>query len=82
MQEENSALVGAHLRNACAELGPAFVKVGQLASTRSDLLPQPIVQELAKLQDRVYPLSFGVVRRVVEESLQSSLESAYQDLIL
>ena len=79
MQEENFALVGVHLRNAFAELGPAFVKVGQLASTRSDLLPQPIVQELAKLQDRVNPLSFGVVRRVVEESLQTSLESAYQE---
>ncbi|HBW34462.1 AarF/ABC1/UbiB kinase family protein [Desulfosporosinus sp. BICA1-9] len=79
MQEENLALVGVHLRNACAELGPAFVKVGQLASTRSDLLPQPIVQELAKLQDRVHPLFFEVVRRVVEESLKSRLESAYHE---
>jgi len=79
MQEENFALVGVHLRNALAELGPAFIKMGQIASTRSDLLPQPIVQELAKLQDRVSPLSFGVVRGVVEESLQTRLESAYQE---
>lgn len=79
MQEGNLAIVGAHLRNAFTELGPAFIKVGQLASTRSDLLPQPIAQELAKLQDRVRPLSFGVVRRVIEESLQSRLESNYQE---
>ena len=79
MQEENLAIVGVHLRNACAELGPAFVKMAQLASTRSDLLPQSIVQELAKLQDRVRPLSFEVVRRVLEESLQSPLESAYDE---
>jgi len=78
-QKENLALVGVHLRNACAELGPAFVKVGQFASTRADLLPQPIVQELAKLQDRVSPLSFGVVRGVIEDSIQSSLESAYYE---
>jgi len=79
MQEESFPLVGVHLRNAFAELGPAFVKIGQLASTRSDLLPQPIVQELAKLQDRGNPLSFGVVRRVVEQSLQTRLELAYQE---
>jgi len=79
MQEKDLAIVGVHLRNAFAELGPAFVKIGQLASTRSDLLPQPIVQELAKLQDRVRPLPFGLIRRVVEESLQSRLESAYQE---
>lgn len=78
MQEGNSAIIGAHLKSAFAELGPAFVKLGQLASTRSDLLPQPIVQELAKLQDRVHPLSYGVIRRVIEESLQSRIESNYQ----
>lgn len=78
MQEENLTFIGVQLRNACAELGPAFIKVGQFASTRSDLLPQPIVQELAKLQDRVHPLSFVRVRRMVEESLHTRLESAYQ----
>jgi len=79
MQHKDLEIVGVHLREAFAELGPAFVKIGQLASTRSDLLPQPIVQELAKLQDRVCPLSFGKIRRVVEESLQSRMESAYRE---
>ncbi|MHB8072219.1 ABC1 kinase family protein [Desulfosporosinus fructosivorans] len=79
MQEENLSIVGAHLRIALAELGPAFIKMGQLASTRSDFLPQPIVQELAKLQDQVRPLAFKEIRRVVEESLQTRLESVYQE---
>jgi len=79
LQEKDLAIVGVHLRNAFAELGPAFVKIGQLASTRSDLLPQPIVQELAKLQDRVRPLPFRVIHQVVEESLQSDMESVYQE---
>lgn len=79
MQEKDLASLGVHLRNAFAELGPAFVKIGQLASTRSDLIPLPIVQELAKLQDRVFPLPYREIRRVIEESLQSRLESAYQE---
>ncbi|MBC2722892.1 MAG: AarF/ABC1/UbiB kinase family protein [Desulfosporosinus sp.] len=78
-QEEDLTIIGVRLRNALAELGPAFVKAGQIASTRGDLIPQPIVQELAKLQDRVHPLSFEVVRRVLEGSLQSSLESIYKE---
>ncbi|MDP4161372.1 MAG: AarF/UbiB family protein [Bacillota bacterium] len=77
MQEENLAIVGVHLREAIGELGPTFIKIGQLASTRSDLLPQPIVEELAKLQDRVRPLPFGQIRRVVEESLHARLESIF-----
>lgn len=79
MQEENLATVGVHLRKALAELGPAFIKMGQLASTRSDFLPKPIVQELAKLQDQVRPLPFREIRRVLEEALQSRMELVYQE---
>jgi Predicted unusual protein kinase len=79
MQDENLAILGVRLRNACSELGPAFIKLGQLVSTRSDLFPQPIVQELAKLQNQVPPLAFRDIRRAAEESLKSSLESVYQE---
>lgn len=79
IQEKNFAVVGVHLRKAFEELGAAFIKVGQIASTRSDLFPQPIIQELEKLRDCVLPMPFGIVRRVVEDSLQSSLEGVYQE---
>lgn len=78
-QAENLEIVGVHLRDAFTELGPTFVKVGQLASTRSDIIPQPILKELAKLQDRVRPLSLGEVRGVIEEALQVRMESVFPE---
>ena len=53
---------GERLRLALQELGPIFVKFGQAVSTRRDLLPQDIADELAKLQDRVPPFSGRVAR--------------------
>lgn len=70
--KENPAFIqscrnmGTHLRQACQELGPAFIKIGQIASTRSDLLSVPIAQELAKLQDQVTPIEFSDIQRIVE----------------
>lgn len=78
-QQENLELIGTHLRGAFTELGPTFVKVGQLASTRSDILPRPIISELAKLQDRVRPLSFENVRQLIEGALQVRLESVFSE---
>src|SRR5210317_2305393 len=46
---------GVRLRRALEELGPVFIKFGQMLSTRRDLLPQDIANELAKLQDKVPP---------------------------
>src|SRR5665647_1851763 len=52
---------GRHIREMLDELGPTFVKFGQLLSTRPDILPADIIQELVKLQDRVTPLEAAVV---------------------
>jgi len=57
------------LRLALEELGPIFVKFGQLLSTRRDLLPVDIADELAKLQDRVPPFPGDVARARIEEAL-------------
>ena len=57
------------LRRALEELGPIFVKFGQVLSTRSDLFPLDIVTELAKLQDRVPPFDSDLAIRMIEESL-------------
>ena len=65
------------LRLAFEELGPTFVKLGQLLSSRSDLLPESYVDEFRKLQDNVQPLTFEVVKEVVEKQLGKSLSEAY-----
>jgi ubiquinone biosynthesis protein len=59
------------------ELGPTFVKFGQLLSTRPDIVPPDIVAELQKLQDDVRPIPFADVRRVIEEDLGLTIEQAF-----
>ncbi len=61
------------LRLAMEELGPTFVKIGQLLSTRVDLLPKEYVEEFSRLQDSVKPFSGEEARRQVEEELKVSL---------
>jgi ubiquinone biosynthesis protein len=59
---------GERLRLALQELGPMFVKFGQAVSTRRDLLPADIANELAKLQDRVPPFPGTVAREIIERA--------------
>src|SRR5687767_14967926 len=68
---------GRHLREMLDELGPTFVKFGQLLSTRPDIVPPDIVAELRSLQDDVRPFPFEQVRLVVEAELGLSLEQAF-----
>ncbi len=68
---------GRHLRELLDELGPTFVKFGQLLSTRPDVVPPDIVAELRGLQDDVRPFPFVQVRAVVETELGLSLEQAF-----
>ena len=65
------------LRKSFEELGPTFVKLGQLLSSRSDLLSEAFIDELTQLQDQVNPLPFEVVRSAVERELGRTLEEAY-----
>jgi ubiquinone biosynthesis protein len=68
---------GERLRRAFEELGPAFVKLGQLLSTQSDLLPPDILAALERLQDQVEPFPFQEVRVVVERELHHPLEQLF-----
>ena len=68
---------GRHLREMLDELGPTFVKFGQLLSTRPDVVPPDIVVELQKLQDDVRPVPFSDVERVIQEELGLSVEQAF-----
>ena len=69
---ENNAdryLLAVNLREAFMELGPTFVKLGQLLSTRSDMLPPVFIEELEKLQDKVTPISYEAITQVLKEDL-------------
>jgi ubiquinone biosynthesis protein len=68
---------GERLRLALEELGPIFVKFGQALSTRRDLLPTDIADELAKLQDRVPPFDGAIAVASVENSFRSPLASVF-----
>ena len=70
--------LGRHIREFLEELGPSFVKFGQLLSTRSDLLPHEIVVELVKLQDRVPPFPVDEARAVIEEDLGLTVERLFE----
>jgi len=66
------------LRLALEGLGPIFIKFGQMLSTRRDLLPIDIANELAKLQDQVPPFNFTDVRKVIEKSYKKKLEDNFK----
>ncbi|CAN5240222.1 AarF/UbiB family protein [soil metagenome] len=68
---------GRRLREMLDELGPTFVKFGQLLSTRPDVVPPDIVVELRGLQDDVSPVGFNDIREVVESELGLTVERAF-----
>ena len=68
---------GRRLREMLDELGPTFVKFGQLLSTRPDVVPPDVIVELRKLQDDVSPFPLADVERVVQEELGLSIERAF-----
>jgi len=70
---------GKHLRELLDELGPTFVKFGQLLSMRPDILPPDIIAELRGLQDDVRPFSYEEVERVVQEDLGLPIEKLFVD---
>lgn len=73
----NVAPRGVRLRRALEELGPIFVKFGQILSTRRDLLPEDIAEELANLQDQVPPFEPALARQIVERSLGCPISDAF-----
>lgn len=68
---------GARLRLALQDLGPIFVKFGQILSTRRDLVPPDVANELTLLQDRVKPFDGDTARRIVEEALGLPVSEAF-----
>ncbi len=65
------------LRLLLEELGPTFVKFGQILSTRPDLMPRDVLEELSRLQDNVPPFDFSFVRGTIEETLGRPLSELF-----
>jgi ubiquinone biosynthesis protein len=66
------------VRMAFEELGPTYIKLGQILSTRPDLVPDDFVREFERLQDDVAPIAFGEVRQTVEKELRAPLDSIFE----
>ena len=79
LREEQGAgsAPAAGLAEELERMGPTFVKLGQLLSTRPDLLPGEEIEALARLQDRVEPFDFGEVERIVQEELGVRISKAF-----
>ncbi|MBI5201270.1 MAG: AarF/ABC1/UbiB kinase family protein, partial [Elusimicrobia bacterium] len=71
---------GERFRRACEELGPTFVKLGQVLSTRPDLLPEGFADELTKLQDAAAPLPFSEIRRVLDLELKGRTDDLFSSI--
>jgi ubiquinone biosynthesis protein len=69
--------VGKRLRYTLQELGPTFVKLGQIASSRRDLVPAEIIHELEKLQEHVQAVPFSTIRMIVEAELGDTLDNLF-----
>ena len=70
--------LGVHVRQMLEELGPTFVKFGQLLSTRPDLLPAEIIVELVRLQDAVPPFPAETAREVIQQELGRTVERLFE----
>ena len=65
------------LRQVLEDLGPVFIKLGQLLSTRRDMLPEDIADEFSKLQDNVPPFSGSEARRIIEKEFEKPIDEIF-----
>jgi ubiquinone biosynthesis protein len=70
----------ARIRRTLEELGPSFIKLGQLMSTRADLFPPEYIDEFSKLQDQVPPVPFDGIRRLIEAELKQPLNLLFESI--
>ena len=77
-EEKSRISLPERARLVLQDLGPSFIKLGQIASTRADVLPPDLILELKKLQDDVPAVPFEEIKEVIETSLGASLEELYK----
>jgi ubiquinone biosynthesis protein len=74
---EKDLSTGERIRHVLEDLGPTFVKFGQIASMRADLVPQPFLSELRKLQDDVPPVGFSQIKAAVEGGVEREIDEVF-----
>lgn len=72
--------IGERMRLAFQELGPTFVKLGQVLSMRPDLIPDHVIEELVKLQDQVAPMPFETVQEILNRELGFQVQAGFQEI--
>ncbi|MEO7530231.1 MAG: AarF/UbiB family protein, partial [Sediminibacterium sp.] len=78
--KKNNSLLPAQLVADILALGPAFIKLGQILSTRLDLLPSQYINALEKLQENVPPFDFDSAKQIIEAELGQSLQEIFQSI--
>jgi len=68
------------VRRVLEDLGPSFVKLGQLMSTRADVFPEEYIEEFKRLQDRVPPIAFAQIRKAIEKELKKPLAEIFETI--
>lgn len=71
--------VGERIRKTCEELGPTFIKFGQILSTRTDIITENMACELSKLQDAVPPFPFEQAKSMIESEFNGKIEDIFDD---
>jgi len=69
------------IRRIFEDLGPSFIKLGQLMSTRADIFPPPYIEEFRKLQDQVPAVSFSEIRQVIEDELKKPIGRIFRECL-
>jgi ubiquinone biosynthesis protein len=76
-EEKSRVSTAERIRLVLQDLGPSFIKLGQIASTRPDLLPPDVIAELKKLQDDVPPVPFEDIKKVIESTLGDTIDNVF-----
>ncbi|MGB2988122.1 MAG: AarF/ABC1/UbiB kinase family protein [Phycisphaerae bacterium] len=78
--EEGASAIGRRLTQVCAELGPTFIKLGQMMSTRPDIVPAEVLKELRILQDEVPPFDTSIAKNIIAQELRRPLEECFASI--
>ena len=77
---KNKQTRSVRIRLMLEELGPIYIKLGQILSTRRDLIPEDIADEFAKLQDNVAPFPGDIARKIVEDAYGCKIDDVFLNL--